>query len=94
MLKDSIEQKIRTAFCPTFFQLEDESSLHKGHPGAKGREESHFSLTLISSVFEGLSPIQRHQRVYACLSEEFGSGKLHALRMKTLCPGEALPEVE
>lgn len=94
MLKDSIEQKVHAAFSPTFLELKDESSLHKGHPGAKGREESHFSLTLISSVFEGLSPIQRHQRVYACLSEEFASGKLHALRLKTLCPGEALPGAE
>lgn len=90
MLKDVIEHKIRATFSPTFLELKDESSLHKGHPGANGREESHFSLTVVSSVFQGLSSIQRHQRVYACLSEEFGSGQLHALRMQTLSPEEAL----
>lgn len=48
----------------------------------------HWYATLVSSAFEGLRPIQRHQRVYATLGNRITSGEVHALSMKTFTPAE------
>jgi len=48
---------------------------------------SHFDAVIVSSAFEGLRPIARHQLVYAALGERMKS-EIHALSMRTLTPGE------
>lgn len=48
----------------------------------------HWYATLVSSAFEGLRAIQRHQRVYATLGNRITSGEVHALSMKTFTPAE------
>ena len=48
----------------------------------------HWFATIVSSAFEGLRPIARHQRVYATLGERLQSDEVHALSMKTLTPAE------
>ncbi|XHS78710.1 BolA family protein [Burkholderiaceae bacterium UC74_6] len=48
----------------------------------------HFFATIVSSEFEGLSRIKRHQRVYAALGDRMRE-QIHALSMKTLTPTEA-----
>ena len=87
MLKTQIEIKLRKAFSPTFLEVKDESHLHVGHANHKPGGESHFSVRLVSPAFCGLSRIQRHQKVYACLEGELKNG-VHALCLKTLCPEE------
>jgi acid stress-induced BolA-like protein IbaG/YrbA len=47
----------------------------------------HFFATIVSSEFEGLSRVRRHQRVYAALGERMKE-QIHALSMKTLTPAE------
>ena len=47
----------------------------------------HFFATIVSSEFEGLSRIRRHQRVYAALGERMRE-QIHALSMKTHTPAE------
>jgi len=47
----------------------------------------HFFATIVSSRFEGLSRIRRHQQVYAVLGERMRE-EIHALSMKTLTPAE------
>ena len=47
----------------------------------------HFSALVVSTVFEGLSRVQRHQRVYAALGDRMRE-EVHALSMTTLTPGE------
>ena len=47
----------------------------------------HFFATIVSSEFEGLSRVRRHQRVYAALGERMKE-QIHALSMKTLTPNE------
>jgi acid stress-induced BolA-like protein IbaG/YrbA len=47
----------------------------------------HFQAVVVSTVFEGLSRIQRHQRVYAALGDKMQQ-RIHALSMKTLTPAE------
>lgn len=54
----------------------------------------HFFATIVSSEFEGLSRVRRHQRVYAVLGDRMKE-EIHALSMgKTLTPAEwaASPE--
>lgn len=87
MVKTRIEEKLRTAFSPTYLKVKDESHLHVGHDNYRPEGNSHFSVTIVSSLFCGLNRVQRHQAVYACLEEELKSG-VHALRLKTLCPEE------
>ena len=48
----------------------------------------HFFATIVSTEFEGLTRIRRHQRVYAALGERMRE-EIHALSMKTLTPDEA-----
>jgi acid stress-induced BolA-like protein IbaG/YrbA len=47
----------------------------------------HFFATIVSSAFEGLPRVRRHQRVYAALGDRMRE-QIHALSMKTLTPPE------
>lgn len=48
----------------------------------------HWYATVVSSAFEGLRAIQRHQRVYATLGARLQTDEVHALSMKTHTPAE------
>ncbi len=48
----------------------------------------HWQATIVSSEFEGMRPIQRHQRVYATLGQRMKTDEVHALSMKTFTPAE------
>ena len=61
---------------PTFFELTDDSALHKGH--ASNRGGGHFTLNIISSHFCGKSQIMRHRLIYAQLSDLM-TNHIHAL---------------
>jgi BolA protein len=94
MIKVLIKEKLRREFSPTHLTITDESKHHLGHANYRPGGNSHFSVTIVSSLFCGMSRIQRHQKVYACLEEELKAG-IHALRLKILCPEEGeSPEVE
>ncbi len=47
----------------------------------------HFTATIVSSEFEGLRAVARHQRVYRALGDRMRA-EIHALSMKTLTPAE------
>jgi len=46
----------------------------------------HFQALIVSPAFEGKTLIQRHRMVKSLLQEQFDSGILHALSMRTLTP--------
>ena len=48
----------------------------------------HWYATIVSSTFDGLRLIQRHQRVYASLGGRMQTDEVHALSMKTFTPAE------
>ena len=48
----------------------------------------HFEATIVSEAFVGKSRVARQQIINALLKQDFDSGKLHALSMKTLSPEE------
>jgi len=47
----------------------------------------HFEALIVSSRFEGLSRVKRHQLVYGALGERMRE-EIHALSMTTLTPSE------
>lgn len=47
----------------------------------------HFFATIVSTAFDGLSRVRRHQRVYTALGDRMRA-QIHALSMKTLTPAE------
>lgn len=81
-IQASIEDKLR-ALDPEYLQVENESHMHSVPPNS----ETHFKVTLVSSRFEGLMPVKRHQQIYAVLAEEL-SGPVHALALHLYTPGE------
>ena len=48
----------------------------------------HWYATIVSTQFEGLRLIQRHQKVYATLGQKMHTDEVHALSMKTYTPRE------
>ena len=52
-----------------------------------GGDGEHFRALIVSSAFEGLTKVRRHQRVYAALGERMRE-EIHALSMTTLTPDE------
>ncbi|GJQ11148.1 hypothetical protein GpartN1_g2939.t1 [Galdieria partita] len=78
---------------PSRLEIHDDSLQHAGHIGAKGlrSSETHFSVFIVSDVFDGLSLVKRHQLVYSLLGQELKEG-LHALRIQAKTPSEVAPE--
>ena len=46
----------------------------------------HLQVTVISSMFDGLSLVKQHQLVYSALKEELATEAIHALALKTESP--------
>lgn len=84
----ALSRKLAAAFAPTRLEIVDDSHRHAGHAGARPEGETHFSVTIVSRSFAGLSRVERQRRVYAVLAEEM-AGRVHALALKTLTPDEA-----
>ncbi len=47
----------------------------------------HFFATIVSSEFEGLRLVQRHQKVYGALGDRM-KAEIHALSFKAFTPAE------
>lgn len=82
-MKGTIESKVVAALQPEHLEIHDESHMHAVPPGA----ESHFRLLIVADAFEGKSPVQRHQAVYAALADEMRD-HIHALGLQTMTPAE------
>ncbi|HWB52238.1 MAG TPA: BolA family protein [Stellaceae bacterium] len=88
---DTITRKLTARFAPLHLDVVDDSARHAGHaghPGGAGQGgETHFSVTLVSAVFAGMSRVARQRLVYEALGDELKAG-VHALALTTLAPGE------
>jgi BolA protein len=84
---DTIRSKLTEALAPASLDIEDESALHAGHAGARSGGESHFRVSIVSSVFAGRSRVDRQRMVYDALAAEM-AGPIHALALATLTPEE------
>ncbi|HUO98377.1 MAG TPA: BolA family protein [Rhizomicrobium sp.] len=84
---DTIHRKLTEAFAPVELVVTDDSARHEGHAGSRPGGETHFTVTIVSSAFTGLSRVERQRSVYAVLAEELKS-QVHALALTTKAPGE------
>ena len=84
-VKDAIRDRL-AALEPESIEIDDESSQHAGHEGAKGGG-GHYRLTLVSPRFAG-QPLQaRHRMVYRALGELM-TKDIHALAIHAYAPDE------
>ena len=82
---DLIRQRL-AGLEPLSLEIEDESSRHAGHEGARGGG-GHYRLTIVSRRFAG-QPIQaRHRMVYDALGALMRK-EIHALAIKASTPEE------
>jgi BolA family transcriptional regulator, general stress-responsive regulator len=82
-------EKIRAALtahlAPVRLVIRDDSAAHAGHAGA--REGGHFSVVVVSEQFAGRTRMQRHQLVYAAVSDLMRTD-IHALSIQAMTPQE------
>ena len=81
--KAQITEKLRQGLEPVHLEVINESGQHNVPKGS----ETHFKVIAVAEVFEGLSRVQRQQKVYGLLKEEFQAG-LHALSQYAYTPEE------
>jgi BolA protein len=83
----NIRHKLTAAFAPDALEIVNDSDRHAGHAGSPGSGESHFTVKVVSAAFAGKSRLERHRMVNDVLTEEL-AGKVHALAIRALAPGE------
>lgn len=77
-IQDEMTGALQKAFEPAFLDVENESYRHNVPP----ESETHFKVTLVSSSFEGVRSVKRHQAVYGTLASWL-AGPVHALALHT-----------
>jgi BolA protein len=83
---DRLREQITVALQPTTLEIEDESHRHAGHAGAKSGM-GHFRVKIVSGLFEGLRPLQRHRLVYDAVAGLMKTD-VHALSIDARTPDE------
>ena len=79
-----LEARLREGLDAEHVEVQDESHLHAGHPGAASGG-GHYRAIVVAACFEGLSRLEAQRRVYAALGEAMGSA-IHAFSMTTYTP--------
>ncbi|HEY0627262.1 MAG TPA: BolA family protein [Allosphingosinicella sp.] len=82
-----ITQRLAKALEPSHLIVRNDSEKHRGHAGYDGSGESHFSVEIVSSHFEGKSRVERQRAVNAALGDLMKE-RIHALAIKARAPGE------
>jgi BolA family transcriptional regulator, general stress-responsive regulator len=82
---EKIRQALTARLAPVSLEIRDDSAQHAGHAGA--REGGHFSVIVVSEQFAGRTRMQRHQLVYAAVSELMRTD-IHALSIQARTPQE------
>jgi stress-induced morphogen len=79
----TITDKLREQLRPDVLQVTNESYMHSVPEGS----ESHFKVVVVSDLFAGKRPVQRHQTIYGLLADEL-RGPVHALALHTYTVAE------
>ena len=83
--KQTIADKLTTAFAPSYLNVIDESDKHAGHGGWREGGETHFRVQIASSAFEGMSRVAQHRAINETLAGELANG-VHALAIEVKRP--------
>lgn len=84
---ERMRHRLTERFAPSRLEIIDESHRHAGHAGAGPEGETHFAVTIVSAVFDGLGRVARQRLVYETLAEELAT-RVHALSLTTLGSNE------
>ncbi|UDG82275.1 BolA family protein [Candidatus Vallotia cooleyia] len=80
-----IRARLSVALSPITLEIYDNSAQHVNHDGVAAG--GHYTVTVISSAFEGLTRIARHRLVYDALSDMM-KHDIHALSINSYTPKE------
>lgn len=72
----AMQAALEVHFAPDSLDIIDDSHHHAGHSSHGGA--GHFRVFIVSDAFAGKNQVQRHQMVFAALSELMGKD-IHAL---------------
>lgn len=88
------EEEVRTLLAASFeveeLRFEDFSQQHAGHNVQAKHGGSHVHLFILSSTFAGMNRVERSRKVHEALAPLLSSGKIHALTLKLVAPGESV----
>ncbi len=83
---DELKVRLQGRFPADRIDLTDDSHLHAGHAGSQGGA-GHYSVTIVSDRFSGLSRLARHRLVYDAVAE-WMPHRVHALVIAAHAPTE------
>ena len=86
-LADEITARLNRLLDPTQLTVTNDSHHHAGHMGDDGSGESHFSVTIETPAFIGLSRVARQRLVNQALADLLAT-RIHALAIRARAPGE------
>lgn len=86
-LAELIAARLTDALAPTQLHVSNDSAQHSGHMGDDGTGESHFSVTIESPAFAGVSRVGRQRLVNRALADLLAE-RIHALAIRASAPGE------
>ena len=84
-IETELKQRLQTALSPVYLEVVNESYMHNVPRDA----ETHFKVIVASEGFAGSRKVQRHQQIYALVSDLL-AGPMHALALHTYTPEEWL----
>lgn len=81
-----LKEALVAAFDPVSLEIRDDSHRHAGHAGARdGR--GHFKVSIVSRVFAGMTPLQKHRAVYVAVGSMMETD-IHALQIDAKAPDQ------
>ncbi len=83
---EKIEKLLTDALAPIMLQITDDSHEHAGH-GGFNEDGSHFSVSIVSKVFDDLDTLARHRVIYDALGDMMQQ-EIHALKISARAPDE------
>jgi BolA protein len=81
LIRDCLERELT----PDSLEIIDDSHHHVGHASARGG--GHFTINIVSPIFQGKKPLARHRMVYAALKDAM-QNEIHALSIQARTPDE------
>ncbi|MBA16777.1 MAG: BolA family transcriptional regulator [Sphingomonas sp.] len=82
-----IAERLTQSLAPTRLAVINDSAQHRGHMGDDGSGESHFTVDIVSPLFEGKNRVARQRLVNQALADLLAQD-IHALAIRTRTPDE------
>ncbi len=82
-----IAERLTQSLAPTRLAVINDSAQHRGHMGDDGSGESHFTVDIVSPLFEGKNRVARQRLVNQALADLLAHD-IHALAIRTRTPDE------